>query len=95
MINSALPVVSPGVIGPGFGLNQPSIDEWILATVQGRGGLTLDQLAGALPQPNWSQVFLAIDRLSRAGRIRLSITAGKDYHMSLNPNVESSSPILE
>jgi hypothetical protein len=84
MVNSAFPV-------PGLGLNRPSMDEWILATVQDRGGLTLDQLASTLPQPNWSQVFLAVDRLSRAGSIRLLVTAGKDYHISLNPKREKSS----
>jgi hypothetical protein len=89
MVNSAFPLVSTEPRDLDLAITRPSMDEWILATVQECGGLTLDQLTRVLPRPNWSQVFLAIDRLSRAGGIRLLVTAGKDYSISLNLKVES------
>lgn len=60
MANSTFSVVSAGTTGPELGLARPSMDEWILATVQEHGGLTLNQLTSMLPQPNWSQVFLLL-----------------------------------
>ena len=50
---------------------KPSIEDWILGALQQHGTQTLDQMGTLLPEANWAQLFLAIDRLKRSGRISL------------------------
>jgi hypothetical protein len=64
-------------------VEMPSVDEWILATLQERGAQPLDRLAASLPEVNWAQFFLAIDRLSRGGKISLWRPSRADYVVSL------------
>jgi hypothetical protein len=64
-------------------LEYPSVDEWILARLQERGAQRLDELAGSLSEVNWAQYFLAIDRLSRSGKISLWHADRGDYLISL------------
>jgi hypothetical protein len=54
-----------------FVQEKPSIDDWLLSALQQHGTQTLDQIGTLLPEANWAQVFLAIDRLSRSGKIAL------------------------
>jgi hypothetical protein len=63
--------------------NSPSIDEWITAALRAKGQQTLDALGSLLPETNWAQLFLAVDRLSRAERIRIRQTSDHDYLLSL------------
>jgi hypothetical protein len=63
--------------------NSPSIDEWITAALRGKGEQTLDALGSLLPETNWAQLFLAVDRLSRAKKIRIRQTSDHDYVLSL------------
>jgi hypothetical protein len=63
--------------------NSPSIDEWITAPLRAKGQQTLDALGSLLPETNWAQLFLAVDRLSRAERIRIRQTSDHDYLLSL------------
>ena len=63
--------------------DHPSIDEWIVGTLKQRGSVTLEQVAAPLGQVNWSEVFLAIDRLSRGGRILLWPSSAGDLVLSL------------
>jgi hypothetical protein len=63
---------------------KPSIDEWILGALQQHGTQTLDQMGKLLPEMNWAQLFLAIDRLSRAGKISLWLPGFGDYLITLN-----------
>lgn len=60
-----------------------SIDEQLLAALKETGPQTIDDLC-LLPGVGWSQVFLAIDRLSRSGRIRLGLVDGHQYRVSIN-----------
>lgn len=56
-----------------------SIDEWILDALRIDGTQTLDRLSHALPAEKWAPLFLAIDRLSRAGRIAIGPPRNGDY----------------
>ncbi|MGH7231498.1 MAG: hypothetical protein ACREJU_09095 [Nitrospiraceae bacterium] len=62
---------------------QPSVDEWIVGRLQEQGSQTLDQMADSLPEVNWAQFFLAVDRLSRSGQIVLWHRHRGDYLVSL------------
>jgi hypothetical protein len=64
---------------------RPSVEEWVLAALQSRGTQTLDQLGASLPETNWAQLFLAVDRLSRAGLVSLRPADRGDYEVALNP----------
>lgn len=44
----------------------------ILEVVRTHPGCGLDELTEHLPQMNWSQVFIEVDRLSRSGLLRLT-----------------------
>ena len=63
---------------------QPSIDEWVLDALQQHGAQTLDQMAQLLPEINWAQLFLAIDRLSRSRKISLWSPGFGVYLVTLN-----------
>jgi hypothetical protein len=62
----------------------PSVDEWILGLLEKKGAQTLDQLADSLPEVNWAQFFLAIDRLRRSGKVMLWHRQPGDYLISLH-----------
>jgi hypothetical protein len=63
---------------------RPAVEERILAALGTGGARTLEQLAAALPDVSWPQVFLAIDRLSRSGGVILRRTNRGDYQASLS-----------
>jgi hypothetical protein len=63
---------------------KPSIDEWVLGALQQHGTQTLDQIGKLLPGVNWAQLFLAIDRLSRSGKISLWSPGFGDYLITVN-----------
>lgn len=66
-------------------LTKPSLDEWIVDLLHVHGVQTLDELSTKiLPERNWAQIFLAIDRLSRAGKVFLRIRGRGEYVISLN-----------
>lgn len=58
---------------------KPSVDEWIVGHLQEHGDRTLEELGASLPNVNWAQLFLAIDRLSRAGTISLIACGRGEY----------------
>ena len=66
------------------GQEKPSVDEWVLSVLQQRGTQTLDQIGKLLPEVNWAQLFLAIDRLSRSGKISLWSPGFGDYLITVN-----------
>lgn len=45
---------------------------------------TMDQLASRFPAMSWSQIFLTIDRLSRAGFVSITRNGSGDYLVALN-----------
>jgi hypothetical protein len=65
-------------------LDQPSLDEWIIGHLQQRRFRPLEELACRLRPVNWSELFLAIDRLTRAGTISLWPATSGDIVLSLN-----------
>ena len=61
-----------------------SIDERILDALRTDGTQTLDRLSHALPAEGWAPLFLAIDRLSRAGKIAIGPPKNGDYLVSVD-----------
>ena len=58
-------------------------DDMVLRIVKTRGPQTLEDLVAALPRLGWSSVFLAVDRLSRSGRIMLKPCGRVGYQVVL------------
>lgn len=63
---------------------QTSAERRILTSLQAGESRTIEQLTASLPDVSWSQVFLAIDRLSRSGQVVLRKVNGQGYLVSLN-----------
>lgn len=57
-------------------LDQRPVADEILNMVKAHPGCTLDELTQRLPQWNWSDVFIEVDRLSRLGQLRLTQNDG-------------------
>jgi hypothetical protein len=56
----------------------------LLGLLQERGAQSMDQLTVLFPTVSWSQLFLAVDRLSRTGLVSLKRIAGRGYQVSRN-----------
>jgi hypothetical protein len=65
-------------------VDQPSLDEWIIGQLEQRGFQALEQLAASLRPVNWSELFLALDRLNRSGKIVLWPASNGDVVLSLH-----------
>lgn len=63
-----------------------SIDERILDSLRTDGTQTLDRLSHAWLAEGWAPLFLAIDRLSRAGKITIWPPKNGDYFVSVTPD---------
>ena len=74
-------------------INHPSLDEWILGALRRKRSQTVDQLAACLGDVNWSELFLAIDRLTKTGAILIWPSPIGDAVLSLN--VIEAEPIEE
>lgn len=80
-----------GPIDPASGIqSRPSVDEWVIGVLRQHGTQTLDQLGRLLPEANWAQLFLAIDRLSRTGAVTLWSPGFGDYLISVNDGTLTS-----
>ena len=65
-----------------------SMQEWVLGMLQEHRVCTLDDLGDLLPGANWSQLFLAVDRLSRDEAIGVRSVGNGEYILSLrDPDV--------
>lgn len=62
-----------------------AIDERILDVLRRRGTHSLDQLSGVFPELGWSQVFIAVDRLSREGKVSIGPPQHGDYPVAASP----------
>ena len=58
-------------------LNQRAVADQILEVVKAHPGCGLDELTSLLPDLNWSEVFVEVDRMSRAGQLRLTKTGSE------------------
>ncbi len=61
-----------------------STDELLLDALRGMQPQTIESLCSLLPGMTWSQVFLAVDRLSRVGAVSLQPIRRCEYQVSLN-----------
>ena len=60
-------------------------DERILGLLRRHGTHSLDELSIVLPEVGWSKVFLAVDRLSREGKVNIGPPQRGDYQVSASP----------
>ena len=68
------------------------LEEAISETLQKTGPCCLDDLVHTLPNFSWGEVFLAVDRMSRDGRLLLRQLGGSTYQIDLrSPFAYSSS----
>jgi hypothetical protein len=63
-----------------------SMDAWILDSLRRDGTQSLDRLSHAWPAEGWTPLFLAIDRLSRVGKIVIGPPKNGDYLVSITPD---------
>lgn len=61
------------------------IESVIFQELQRSGTCTFEELVSALPGHSWSQVFLAVDQLSRDGRLLLKRQGRFDYRIEPAP----------
>ena len=71
---------------PTVAVENRSIDERILDSLRIEGTQTLDRLSHAWPTEGWAPLFLAIDRLSRIGKITIWPPKNGDYLVSVTPD---------
>ena len=62
----------------------PKLERRLLALLRERGAQTMDQLTSLFPAVSWSQVFLAVDRLSRTGSVSLRKIGAYEYQVLPN-----------
>jgi hypothetical protein len=65
-----------------------SAEGTIIRELGQRGTATFDELVSALPQLSWSQIFLAVDRLSRTGTLSVRHDDGLHYVVTISPSTE-------
>ena len=58
----------------------------IVETIAHHPGCGLDDLVTLCPEFTWNQVFLEVDRLSRAGHLRLALIGPGRYAVEVPPN---------
>ena len=63
----------------------PNLDSVICHEVTSLVSCTFDELVQRLPTYSWSQVFAAVDRLSRQGTLTVSRTRCFGYVVSVGP----------
>ncbi len=66
-------------------LQAATTETLVMTVLERERTLRLDQLADRLPELSWSQVFGAVDSLSRRGAIRLR-RRGFEYELSSVPH---------
>lgn len=61
------------------------VGDWLEASLLEalREPQTMDQLAARFPAMSWSQIFLSVDRLSRAGFVSIRRGRARDYTIAL------------
>ena len=59
------------------------IEEAVVETLQRSGPCCLDDVVTYLPNFSWGEVFLAVDRMSRDGRVVLRQLGYSAYQISL------------
>ncbi|MCC6967847.1 MAG: hypothetical protein IT391_16360 [Nitrospira sp.] len=60
-----------------------TLADLIVETITHRPGCSLDEVVAVCPTLTWNQIFLEVDRLSRAGLLRLMLTGPGRYVVEL------------
>jgi hypothetical protein len=60
-----------------------SAEDAVIDILQGTGPCCLDDLVTHLPNHNWSKIFVAVDRMSRDGRLVLRRISRSGYQVPL------------
>jgi hypothetical protein len=69
------------------------IEDTVIDILTHTGPCTMDELVGSLPSQDWSQVFSAVDQMSRDGRLVLRRIPSCGYRLSLSPSRPITSPV--
>lgn len=64
-------------------------EEFIIDVLQRTGPCCLDDLVSYLPNLSWGEVFVAIDRMSRDGRLALRKRGYSTYQITLRSPIAS------
>ncbi len=59
------------------------VEEALVTELEARGPSRLDDLVVRLPEYSWNEIFIAVDRLSRDGRVAIRRMASSGYEVSL------------
>ena len=68
-----------------------SVEDAVVEVLESTGPCCLDDLTMRFPNHDWSDIFLAVDQMSRDGRLVLQRIHGLGYQVS----IPSRSPIYE
>jgi hypothetical protein len=60
-----------------------SVEDAVVEALESIGPYSMDDLVSQLPSHGWSEVFVAVDRMSRDGRLVLRRIPGSGYQVSL------------
>ena len=63
------------------------IEEAVVETLQRSGPCCLDDVVTYLPNFSWGEVFLAVDRMSRDGRVSLLQLGCSTYQITLRAQI--------
>lgn len=67
-----------------------STEEVVIDMLQSTGPCCLDDLVRSLPHLSWGQVYVAVDRMSRHGRVFLHQLGYSTYRVTLSSQLASS-----
>lgn len=62
---------------------QTVIEDALIEMLRQTGPCTMDEVANALPCHSWSELFSAVDEMSRKGRVVLRRLTGSGYQLSV------------
>lgn len=65
-----------------------TLSDLIVEGITHHPGCGLDDLVTFCPELTWNQIFLEVDRLSRAGRLRVMLTGRGRYRLALATDAE-------
>ena len=64
------------------------VEKAVVETLQRSGPCCLDDIVTSLPNFSWGEVFHAVDRMSREGRVSLRQLGSSSYQIALRPSIQ-------
>jgi len=58
------------------------VEDALVTELEARGPSRLDDLVVRLPEYSWNEIFIAVDRMSRDGRVAFHRIPGSGYEVS-------------